>query len=104
MIDSGCTSTTVSGIIWLESFIDSFSDSEKVLVKTLPCTKKYKFGDGNEIHALKKVVLPVFFGKKKVSLSIDIVPVNIPLLLSKESLKKGNSKIDFEKKQFVDFR
>ena len=74
-----------------------FKSEQKLLIKTLPCSKRYKFGHGEEVQATKRMIIPIRLGHKNASLSVDIVPVNIPLLLSKESLSKGNSKIDFEK-------
>ena len=100
VIDSGCTST-VSGTQWLDSYIASLHDSEKALLKTLPCKKKYRFGDGKEVQSIKKVVLPVMLRTTKVSLSVDVLPVNIPLLLSKESLKRGNANIDFKRNHLL---
>ena len=95
VIDCGCTETA-SGEIWFESHIERLSESQKQEVKILPCKKHYKFGDGEVVQALKRAVIPICLGNKKVSLTVDILPANIPLLLSKKSLQKGNAKIDFE--------
>ena len=94
VIDCGCSST-VCGEIWLSAYFDSLSSTDRKLVKTFSCSKKYIFGDGEAVNASKCVDVPVFFGNVKATLSIDIVPASIPLLLSKKSLKKGNAKIDF---------
>ena len=43
----------------------------------------------------KSVVIPCNIAGKNVSLKTDVVKSEIPLLLSKESMKAAESKIDF---------
>ena len=95
VIDCGCSST-VCGETWLNAYLDSLSEFDRQHVLTSSCSRKYVFGDGEEVNASKCVDVPVFLGNAKATLSIDVVPVSIPLLLSKKSLKRGNAKIDFE--------
>ena len=92
VIDSGCFST-VTGNIWLDAYLDSLSGDEKQSVKASPCSTKYRFGDGDEVYASKRVAIPVFLGNVKATLAVDVVPVNIPLLLSKQSLKRAMQKL-----------
>ena len=94
VIDCGCTDTA-SGELWFETHLDRLDDVQKSKVQIYSSDKNFKFGDGNVIQSLKRAVVPICLGKKEVFLSIEILPVNIPLLLSIRSLTKGNSTIDF---------
>ena len=55
------------------------------------------------VESLGRVKLPITLGDKNVKLICDIVEVNIPLLLSKESMKKANTVLDFNKDVAVMF-
>ena len=93
IIDSGCPST-VCGSLWLEAYTDSLSANQKQLIEVDKCSKKYRFGHGSEVEACKTVKVPVFFDKVKAMLTINVVPIHIPLLLSKSSLEKGRAQIN----------
>ena len=95
LLDSGCP-TTVCGSLWLKVYIDSLSAKQKQLVEVSPCHKKYKFGNGKEVQAVETARIPVFFGKIKSFLTMDVIPVLLPLLLSKSSLQRGKAEINFE--------
>ena len=56
---------------------------------------EFKFGDGKIVASEKSVVIPCNIAGKNVSLKTDVVKSEIPLLLSKESMKAAESKIDF---------
>ena len=96
MIDSGCSST-VCGSLWLKVYVDSLSTKQRQLIELSECSKKYRFGDGKEVEAAETAKVPVFFGKVKAFITIDVVPALIPLLLSKDSLKRGKAEINFVK-------
>ena len=95
LLDSGCP-TTVCGSLWLKVYIDSLSAKQKQLIEVSPCHKKYKFGNGKEVQAVETAIIPVFFGKIKSFLTMDVIPVLLPLLLSKSSLQRGKAEINFE--------
>ena len=52
--------------------------------------KVFKFGDGHQV-TLSSVKIPAQIDKKTCSINTEIVDENIPLLLSKTSLKKANT-------------
>ena len=58
-------------------------------------SKRYRFGDGREMFADESAVVPIFLGSIETTLKVDVVDAKIPLLLSKESLKKGEARINF---------
>ena len=95
MIDSACTST-VAGATWMDSYLENLSDTDRAKVTTSTGTKKCRFGDGDEMQSLKCVKIPVRLSSKCATLSVDIVSANVPLLISSESLQRGNAKLDFQ--------
>ena len=46
--------------------------------------------------SLKKVLLPCVIGGIRVDINADIVDADIPLLLSKEAMKKAKTVLDFD--------
>ena len=63
----------------------------------------YRFGDGNLIPAILNVNLPVTIAEKQVYINTDIMPNDIPLLLSRQAMKKAGMTIDFENDQAIVF-
>ena len=55
----------------------------------------FKFGDSKPIKSNKTVTLPVQIGDIKAKITTDVIDYDIPLLLSKEAMKKASTKIDF---------
>ena len=58
--------------------------------------KTYKFGDGNTLKSIHSVVLLCIITGMKISISIDVVDSDIPLLLSKNAMKRAKTRINFE--------
>ena len=48
-------------------------------------------------RSVKRVVLPCWMGDVRVELSTDVVELNLPLLISKQSMKKGKLVLDLGK-------
>ena len=96
VVDSGCIHT-VCGKVWLESYIDSLSckDRKSILVKE--STSRFRFGNGASFSSMKKVTIPVYLGTLRARIETDVVQCEIPLLFSKNSLKKGHGSINFTK-------
>ena len=94
ILDSGCTST-VCGEAWLQNMIDSLSEPDKQRVIENKSNKVFRFGDSKMITSSKKVKIPIWIGNEKVILNTEVIDYNIPLLLSKESMKKAKVTIDF---------
>ena len=56
----------------------------------------FKFGNGGSIKSNRKVEIPVIIEDIPVLLTTDVISFDIPLLLSKESMKQTNTAIDFK--------
>ena len=63
----------------------------------------YRFGDGKLFPALQNVDIPISLGSQNVMLNTDIVSRDIPLLLSRKSMKKVNMTLDFTNDHAVIF-
>ena len=94
VIDSGCT-TTVCGNIWLRTYLDTLSNRDHRSVTTEDETCDFRFGDGPVYSSTKIVIIPVTFGSEKARLATHVVECDIPLLMSRQSLKKAHCQIDF---------
>ena len=58
--------------------------------------RTYKFGDGNKLNSLYKVILPCVITDIEVSIITDVVDYDIPLLLSKDAMKRAGTCFNFE--------
>ena len=95
VLDSGA-SKTVCGESWFNTFQESLNDNERNKIQFQDSNSQYKFGDGAQITAITSATIPVVIGTTKGQMNVDIVPSNIPLLLSKDSMKRANMKLNFE--------
>ena len=94
VIDCGA-SKTCCGSAWWDNYTSSMSEEELQMLNYTPSNRTFKFGDGRKYQSLTTVKFPVSIGGNPASISADIVSANIPLLLSRESLKTANTKINF---------
>ena len=95
ILDSGC-STTVCGEKWLDSFVESLSDEERFKIKIEPSAQTFTFGDGNTVISKRKITIPCWMGGEPGELSTDVVDCNIPLLLSRKSMKSAGMILNFK--------
>lgn len=93
VLDSGC-SRTVCGVGWFDCFLETLSDAERNKVVYEATNSTFKFGDGKLLKSIKRAVIPCQLAGKHVKIRTDVVESNIPLLFSKESMKKAEMKIN----------
>lgn len=93
VLDSGCT-RTVCGLQWLESFRDTLTADELSSISESPSHRIFKFGDGSRFKSQKYITFPCLLAGKHVRIRTDVVDASIPLLLSKESMKRAGMVID----------
>ena len=94
LLDSGA-SKTVCGLDWFNIYLESLIENEKNYVSYNNSFSIYKFGSGKSVNAIFAAKIPIYIANEPIFLNVDVVAENIPLLFSKDSLKKANSKIDF---------
>ena len=58
--------------------------------------RTFKFGDGNKLNSLYKVILTCVITDIEVSIITDVVNSDIPLLLSKDAMKRAGICLNFE--------
>ena len=95
VLDSACSST-VCGESWMNDYLLSLTpeDRKKVVVKE--SDKLFKFGGGEKLKSVGRYMIPIVIVDKEVMLATDVVKSDLPLLLSKSSMKKANMKMDLQ--------
>ena len=94
LLDSACT-RTVAGKAWFDVYCETLSESDRALIETSKVNTKFRFGDGKEVVSLLEVKFPVVVGVKKIMIRANIVDSEIPLLLSKASMKRAKLILNF---------
>lgn len=95
VLDSACT-RTVAGATWMDEFLGTLSPSEKDMVKENFSEALFRFGDGVECKSLKQLTIPVNIGGMvKRMMKVEIVPTEVPLLISNKTMKRMGMKLDF---------
>ena len=56
---------------------------------------KFRFGNPTVYNSIHKVTIPATIGSKNVLISADVIDLDIPLLISKDAMKKSNTVINF---------
>ena len=102
-LDTGCTKN-VCGQTWLDRYLDSPTPGYLLKVVEERSSSSFKFGNGNKVLSTKAVTIPATIGNNDVLIKTDVIQNDLPLLLSKDSMKKRNVKIDFanDKVSFLD--
>ena len=95
MLDSACSST-VCGREWLNSYLNSLNEDKLKFIKKCPSQKVFKFGGGTKLISEGQYILPAQIAGKRVNIRTDVVNSDIPLLLSKDAMKKACVKLDLE--------
>ena len=94
--DSGCEQA-VSGVKWMLDYYAFLSESDKADVQILPSTSSFKFGPGPLITSQGIVIMPAYVAGFRKEIAFDIVPADVPLLLSLQNLKALNLTIQYSK-------
>ena len=94
VIDSGC-SKTVAGRQWVDCYREQVNTDGDNNMKIDKSNNVFRFGKGAPVVSQGRIKLPAKIGSQTVTIEADIVDVDIPLLLSKESLKMAGTVLDF---------
>ena len=94
VLDSGAPKT-VCGKMWLQQYVYTLPAQEKKQIVHSKSKNIFKFGCGGKFPALYHVSIPAVIGQKKVLIQTDVVDGELPLLFSRESMKKTGSNLDF---------
>ena len=95
VVNTGCPHT-VSGEMWLESHINTLSSKDRSSIRTRDSRYKFRFRDGTEYQSLYHAIIPIYIDNCRYELGVDIVGCEIPLLLSRDTLRRAKAKLDVE--------
>ena len=101
-LDSCCTSN-VAGESWLKMYLEELDEENLKKVETFPSSRTFGFGNNESLTANVSYRIPVLMAGKRKKLDIDIIKSDIPLLLSKKTMEKIGTKLDFENKTITMF-
>ena len=102
VIDSGCTKTVCSQV-WLDCYLQSLRNEDQQSVREEKSETSLRFGNVKVFKSIKHVTLPTFTEKKNILLTTKVIENDIPLLLSKDAMKKAKTCIDFSKDKIKSF-
>ena len=95
VLDSGASST-ICGTKWYKCFLETLTDAQKKKKVKIKGVRTFKFGDGYKLNSLYKGILPCVIPDIEVSIITDVVNSDIPLLLSKDAMKRAGTCLNFE--------
>ena len=93
VIDTACTKT-VCGSNWLHQYVESLDDESQKEIICSESKTPFKFGDGKTVYSNQLVKFPARIGSKDCSIEAEVVDCELPLLLSKDSLKRAKTVLD----------
>ena len=91
IVDTACTAN-VCGESWFEEFCASYTTDPNI--ETKESSTKFVFGGGEKATAFCRAKLPVQINGYRCFIETDVIRGDLPLLLSKASLKKMAAVID----------
>ena len=102
VLDSGCTKN-VCGETWIQCYLETFDESEKMKVKYFSSSTSFKFGSGEHVVSSKLVTSLLEIAGRKLNIETEVVNCDLPLLLSKDAMKEAEMSIDFSKDTVIIF-
>ena len=95
ILDSGCRKS-VCGKLWYECFLEALTTDLLGEVEELKSDTKFRFGDGPTVGSIKSSLIPGCINGMRVKIQTEVIDNEIPLLLSKEAMKKASTVLFFE--------
>jgi hypothetical protein len=95
VLDSACSST-MCGSGWLTMYLQSLEPTDQGKVKKQPSCKTFKFGGGEILKSKACYSIPAVVAGHAIIIRTDVVDSDIPLLLSKDVMKRAKVKLDLE--------
>ena len=94
VLDSGCN-VTVCGEDWLRVYLDSLNEQDLSEVKYDQNEMTFRFGDNVPVKSLTRCTFPAFICNKRVKIAAQVVADQIPLLISKQTMKAAKMVLNF---------
>ena len=94
-LDSCCTGV-VCGEQWLKTFVASLSESSrKMIIGPVKSNCTFKFGNQQKLTSIARYKLPVSIGGRSLMIDTEVIKSDIPMLLSKQSMKDMGMVLNF---------
>ena len=94
---SSNVSKSVCGLPWLRSYLNSLSPQEKSQIVETSSSHVFNFRKVGPVTSMKKLVIPLIKDdarRKQINVEVEVVDRNIPLCLSRSTLKRSKARID----------
>ena len=88
--------STVCGDKWINNYIQSLDNRDRLKIKQRDSLRVFKFGGGVCLKSKCEYSLPTVIAGKEVTIKTDVVESDIPLLLYRTAIKKAAIKMDLE--------
>jgi hypothetical protein len=102
ILDTACTKT-VCGEKWFNNYQKLLSEKERQSISVDDTKVGFKFGDGQKHYSFKRACIPASIGGTECCIQTEIVKAEIPLLLSKSSLKKAGTVMNLQNDSVIMF-
>ena len=95
ILDTACTKT-VAGQTWIDEYLQLLSETERNTVEKSATSSKtlYRFGDGIESRSKKVIRIPMNIYGKQITVEVDVVDNEIPLLISRPTMSRLGMVVD----------
>ena len=90
------TSKTICGKERLSHFVNNLCEEDQQQIQYCESNHVYWFGDGKKLKATHSAKILALLGNKHITIQTDVTENDIPLLLSKSSMKKAKMTLDFQ--------
>ena len=92
-----CCSSTMSGKEWLDIYLNSMDMTKKEKVQgPFDSDKIFKFGNNGRLPSKGRYLVPATLVGTSVTIGLDVIDSDIPLLLSKQPMNNTGMKIDLQ--------
>ncbi len=95
VLDTACTKT-VCGKKWLDNYVENLENHQRKKVSMTDTNRKFRFGDGKKVHSIISASIPAKIGNTQCQIETEVVDADIPLLLSKDSLKRAKTQLNIQ--------
>ena len=88
LLDSGSDKTACSNE-WFSQYVNNLCEQDQQQIQYSERNHMYRFGDGKKVKATHRAKIPALIGNNHIKNRTDVIENDIPLLLSKLSMKKA---------------
>ena len=88
LLDSGSGKTACSNE-WFSQYVNNLCEQDQQQIQYSERNHMYRFGGGKKVKATHRAKIPALIGNNHIKNRTDVIENDIPLLLSKLSMKKA---------------